>query len=1081
MIGQTLGHYLILEKIGAGGMGIVYQARDQKLDRLVALKVLATANPTDDLARRRFRREALALSQLNHPNIATVFDFDSQDDLDFLVMEFVTGETLSQKVAQGPLSETEVLVLAVQICKALEEAHERGLIHRDLKPANIMVNSKGLVKVLDFGLAMLVQTPEDKDRTISMSQVRGMAGTLPYMAPEQVLGEELDRRTDLYALGVVLFEMATGYKPFAETQNARLINSILHTPAPLPTQLNANVSAGLSRIIGKALAKSPGDRYQLARELIEDLELLNTATLPLPVIPKPRRPRRGLLIGILVVALLTVVLAVQLWTVRKSPRPVTEESQTPLTVRRAVAVLGFKNISGRPDAGWLSTAFSEMLTTELAAGGKLRTIPGETVARMKTDLVLPDAESYEKTTLSRIRSNLGADLVILGSYLALGGADDKPIRLDLRVQDAVAGETLILVSERGKETELLDLISRAGARLRETLGVGELPAAESEGVRASLPSNPEAARLYVEGLDKLRLFEALTARNLVQRALAIEPGHALAHAALASAWSTLGYDRDAREEARKAFNLSAKLTREQRLSVEGRYRVTVREWPKAVEIYKTLFGFFSDNLDYGVHLATTQTSAGDGKSALQTITTLRKLPAPLREDPRIDLAEALATASRSDFALAQAAASRAISSGEAKGARSLIAQARLLQGQALWKLGRLVQAAESFKEAKRLFDIRGDRWGATNAMTNLGVVLGDQGDLAGAGNLYSESLATYREIGNRKGTAAALTSLAILLRKQGESKEAMKNYREALQIYREIGDQDSAALTLNNLANLLGEQGKFTEAKKIYEEALGIFRELANKNAVATVLGNLGDVMVEEGDLTQARKEYEQSLAVFRETGNRSSVASRLALLGDLQLIEGDLAGARQRHLEALAIREQLGEKGTAAESQLAVARLLLQEKQFSGAEGLCRSAIEEFRREERTEDEASARALLSQLLLAQGKSAEARNEINHASFLLKTSQSVRLRYSAMIAAASIGAASGEASQAIHALDKVIADVTRAGLIQLQLEARLAAGQIEMASGRIQSGRDRLKMLERDAAAKGYGLIARKAATASTN
>lgn len=1079
MIGQTLGHYLILEKIGAGGMGIVYRARDQKLDRLVALKVLATANPSDDLARRRFRREALALSQLNHPNIATVFSFDSQGGLDFLVMEFVTGETLSQKVSQRALPEREVLGLAVQICKALEEAHERGLIHRDLKPANIMVNSKGLVKVLDFGLAMLVQTPEDKDSTIALSEIRGVAGTLPYMAPEQVLGEELDRRTDLYALGVVLFEMATGHKPFAETQNARLINSIIHTPPPLPTQLNANVSAGLSRIIGKALAKSPGDRYQLAQELLEDLELLKTPTLSLPVIPQPKRPRRGLLIGILVAALLAVALALQLWTVRKSSRPIMEESKTPLKVRRAVAVLGFKNISGRPDAGWLSTAFSEMLTTELAAGGKLRTIPGETVARMKTDLVLPDAESYEKTTLSRIRSNLGADLVILGSYLALGGPND--IRLDLRVQDAVAGETLVLVSERGKEAELLDLISRAGARLRENLGVGELPAAESEGVRASLPSNPEAARLYAEGLDKLRLFEALTARDLVQRALAIEPGHALAHAALASAWSILGYDRNASEEARKAFNLSAKLTREQRLSIEGRYRVTVRDWPKAVEIYKTLFGFFSDNLDYGVHLATTQTSAGDGKSALQTIATLRKLPAPLREDPRIDLAEALAAASRSDFALAQAAASHAIAGGEAKGTRSLIAQARLLQGRALWKLGSLVQAAESFKEAKRLFDIRGDRWGAANAMTNLGVVLGDQGDLAGAKNLYSESLATYRQIGNRKGTAAALTSLAILFRKQGESKEAMKTYREALQIYREIGDQDSAALTLNNLANLLGEQGKLTEAKKIYEEALGIFRELANKNAVATVLGNLGDVMVEEGDLTQARKEYEQSLAVFRETGNRSSVASRLALLGDLKLIEGDLASARQRHLEALAIREQLGEKGTVAESQLAVARLLLQEKQFSEAEGLCRSAIEEFRREERTEDEASARALLSQLLLAEGKSAEAQNEINHASFLLKTSQSVRLRYSAMIAAASIGAASGEASQAIRALDKVIADATRAGLVQLQLEARLAAGQIEMASGRIQSGRGRLKVLERDAAAKGYGLIARKAATASTN
>ena len=282
LVGEPIldARYQLERRLGQGGMGVVFQARHIFLKTAHAIKIiLPDLVGNDPMLVTRFRQEALAAAAIRHQNIIAVTDFGVvRGTMPFLVMEFVTGETLSQKVAQGALSETEVLGLAVQICKALEEAHERGLIHRDLKPANIMVNSKGLVKVLDFGLAMLVQTPEDKDRTISMSQVRGVAGTLPYMAPEQVLGEELDRRTDLYALGVVLFEMATGHKPFAETQNARLINSILHTPAPLPTQLNANVSAGLSRIIGKALAKSPGDRYQLARELIEDLELLNTAT-----------------------------------------------------------------------------------------------------------------------------------------------------------------------------------------------------------------------------------------------------------------------------------------------------------------------------------------------------------------------------------------------------------------------------------------------------------------------------------------------------------------------------------------------------------------------------------------------------------------------------------------------------------------------------------------------------------------------------------------------------------------------------------------------------------------------------------
>ncbi len=262
MIGRTLSHYRIVEKIGAGGMGEVYRARDQHLGRDVAIKVLPPGTLGDEHARKRFRKEAQALSKLNHPHIATVFDFDTQDGVDFLVMELVEGVTLSDKLAAGALSEKEITRLGGQVAEALEEAHERGVVHRDLKPGNVMVTPKGQVKVLDFGLAKLVR-PEVASATApteSFTETQGVAGTLPYMAPEQLRGEQVDARTDIWALGAVLYEMATGQRPFREELAPRLTEAILHQAPKAPSEVKRRISLGLESIILKALDKDPGRR-----------------------------------------------------------------------------------------------------------------------------------------------------------------------------------------------------------------------------------------------------------------------------------------------------------------------------------------------------------------------------------------------------------------------------------------------------------------------------------------------------------------------------------------------------------------------------------------------------------------------------------------------------------------------------------------------------------------------------------------------------------------------------------------------------------------------------------------------------
>ena len=268
MIGQVFGHYRVVAKIGAGGMGVVYRAHDEQLDRDVALKVLTAGALGNETSRKQFRKEALALAKLNHPNIETIFEFSSQGDIDFLAMELVVGEPLDERLTKGPLPEPELLKLATQFADGLSAAHESGVIHRDLKPANIFLTTDDRVKILDFGLAKLTHPGTGADIAQSVTMQSGsISGTVPYMSPEQLRGLPVDVRSDVYAAGAVLYEMATGKRPFPQEQTAELMGAILLQPLAPPSSVNPNVSPKLERLISKALARDPAQRFQTAREL----------------------------------------------------------------------------------------------------------------------------------------------------------------------------------------------------------------------------------------------------------------------------------------------------------------------------------------------------------------------------------------------------------------------------------------------------------------------------------------------------------------------------------------------------------------------------------------------------------------------------------------------------------------------------------------------------------------------------------------------------------------------------------------------------------------------------------------------
>ncbi len=651
--------------------------------------------------------------------------------------------------------------------------------------------------------------------------------------------------------------------------------------------------------------------------------------------------------------------------------------------RRTVAVLGFKNLSGKPEQSWLSTALSEMLTTELSQGDQLRTIPGENVAQMKLSLALADADSYGRETLNRIRQNLGSDDVVLGSYVPLG---DGQLRLDLRLQDAAAGETLVSVSEKGKESEIDELVSRAGAEMRAKLDIGPLSQAQSTAVKASLPSNPEAARLYAEGLQKLRVFDARSAIDLLQKAAALDPNHAPTSSALAKAWDALGYESRAKEEAQRALALSGQSSREERLLIEARAHEFSGQTDLAMESYRALFEFFPDNVDYGLFLLWTQVEGGHGKDAEETLAQLRKLTVSEADGARIDLAQADIAVLKSDFRQLQSLSERAAARGRAIGAKLLEAQALRLEANAFERLGQPQKSMELSQQARDLFAAAGDRRMAAASLLNIGDALYDQGDFAGARKQFEEALPVFREIGAQRSIRSTLERIGNVLYSQGNMREAQSYYQQALRFDQELNNPALLASDYGNLANTLGGLGDLAGALKMQQQALSAFNAIGSRRGAASVLDNLGDLLLEMGNPEEAKGYYEKALTLHRETGYRIGQPHAIAGLGDVLQAQGDLAGARKQYEQALALSEETKDQAVIAAVKVSLASLALVEKRFAEGESLARQATALLAKSGATDDEVFSEAALARNLLGAGNLPEAQSAAERAMALSRQS-----------------------------------------------------------------------------------------------
>lgn len=724
---------------------------------------------------------------------------------------------------------------------------------------------------------------------------------------------------------------------------------------------------------------------------------------------------------------------------RISSAPKTNVAATPLVPRRSIAVLGFSNLSGRPEDAWLSTAFSDWLSTDLAAGEQLRTVLPETVAEKQSELQLPRSGFPSGSDLNRIGRQLGADLILSGAYAKLSSGPDGLLRLDLRLQDTRTGETVAALSESGRESHLFNLVSQAGHALRARLAVPEVTSDQASQVAAALPSDPAAARLYAEGLEKLRASNFADACDLLKKAVNLAPSEPMPHAALAAAWAQLGYDGKAEAEARRAFDLSSHLSRADRLLIEARSQEASRNWDNAIRTYGALFSFFPDDLDYGLSLANAQVVGSHWQDALRTIASLRQLPAPMRDDPRIDWQEARAARSLGDMNRAVLSASRAAEKARAAGASSFEARALMEEARSLEPLqdpGRVTSLA---KTAERLFAATQDQQGLASATNYLATVQQSQGDDQAARKGYEEALIIDRRIEYQPGIAAINNNLGGIELGLGNTGAALRSYQEAVATYRRIGEQDGVALA---------EQG-------------------------------LGDVYLATGQLKSAMANYQDSLEICRQIGDRSRGADALAATSQVFWVQGNLNSAVDAVKQAKASFEQVGDHSRSLRLDAELASILIDEGEIPEAVRVARAAATAFPKGHYPAEQVELHLALANALLADHKTGEARDAFATVRQLSGKIHERQLEWSIGITAAQLDAVSGKqgVADAEKQLRNIARDATSLSFPNTAFNARFDLANLELHSSDSALGRVQLNSLRRESSGMGFELIARKSTT----
>jgi predicted ATPase/serine/threonine protein kinase len=931
-----LGPYEIVELLGAGGMGEVYRAKDTRLERTVAIKILPAVLSADSDRLHRFEQEARSASALNHPNIVTIYDLGQDSSCHYIAMELVEGKTLRQLLASGPLPMRKAIEIASQVAEGLTKAHEAGIAHRDLKPENLMVSHDGLVKILDFGLAKQASPGlEASDMSSTAHTPAGMVlGTTGYMSPEQASGRRLDFRSDQFSFGLVLYEMMTGKRAFQRSTPAETMVAILRDqPEPIGVQ-NPDVPAPLCWAIERCLAKDPDERYVSTRELARELAAIRERFLEKPARPAETRPTHLPVQRTRFVGREKEVAAAKELLLRQDVRLVTITGPGGIGKSRFAVEVASGLVERFPD-GIHFVALSPVTDPGLIASVIVQT--------------LGIREAGGRSPLEVLRENL-QDSLRAPMLLLLDNFEHLIQAAPMVAELLATGPNLKIV-----------VTSRAALHV---YGEHEFP----------VPSLAMPETLTKPPLDVLLRYSAVAL--FVQRAVAVKPDFEL-NRENASAVTEICARLDglplaielaaARVKVLSPTSMRTRLTSRLQLLTGGS-----RDMPQRQQTLRAAIDWSYDLLSAAEQKLFRRLSVFVGGCNLEGVEAV----CDTKGDLDVDLLDGMASIvdkslaqqvepmkGESRFVMLETIREYALERLEASGEKASTKRAHAAYCLVLAEEAATEQSGEDGAEWLERFGLEHDNfraalewltetadaeWGLrlgaalfrfwetreylaegrdrlgkllklaeaaaptkarARALFAAGVLAIEQGVYASADGLIRESLDISRQLGDKQGAAVSLNALAVSARDRGNIPDARSLFEESLALWRKLGDQKAAARSLSNLANVVKLQGDNTRARSLYAECLSIFQELGDRTGVAWSMNYQGDVARDQGDSAAARTLYEQALAIFRDLGDRWGIGGTLADLGSLAREQQNYPTAGSLYRESIKIFHALDHK----------------------------------------------------------------------------------------------------------------------------------------------------------------------------